>query len=126
MNKLIYSISVIFLILILAGCSENEKFKLQIEKTVNKDKTEITKQITDQDSIQEVQDIINKVKWSDKIVDMSRQPDIILRFKNSSEDTNEEKYLLWLNDKKIEMTKDSGIYGELSSKEMGSLKELIE
>ncbi|QSX07256.1 hypothetical protein JYG23_07910 [Sedimentibacter sp. zth1] len=132
-NKVFIALTVFCLVLIV-GCSNkliNEGNKIIVEKRVSEaNEYEPFNEINDKEKVQNVKDILDKIKWKNIDVDMVRPADYIFYFKDSNE-ISEAKgltYNLWKspNKDKIEISIDfESKYIQLDKEKSEELFQII-
>ena len=116
MNNLKYLIVFIGIISILiVGCSnviETEEQYIKVQKRIgDENKYEDFKEITDNEQVQKVKDILNDIEWENAKVAMAHPADygFIIQFKNPKIEAKAVSYELWIspNKDKVELVRDA-------------------
>lgn len=123
---------VLFLV---TGCVkgiENEEQKIEVQKRVgNENKYENYKEITNNEQVQEVTKILDKVDWEIAKVDMVRPADYRFNFQYIDPKIVQEKnalYELWIspNKDKVELVIDAeSKYSQLNEEDSAALFEIL-
>lgn len=123
----------IFLILI-TGCSneiKNEGNEIIVQKRVGEEnKYEHFREITDDNAVQQVKDILDGINWENAKVDMAYPPHYKFHFEGTNEQAEANKliYYLWIspNKDKVELiVVGESKYAQLNKSKSAKLFELI-
>ncbi|MEK4628788.1 hypothetical protein MKZ17_11330 [Solibacillus sp. FSL R7-0682] len=118
----------------LVGCSneiETEEQYITIQKRVgDENKYEDFKEITDNEQVQKVKDILNDIDWENAKVNMAYPADyrFIFQFKNPKIEAKAVLYELWVspNKDKVELVIDAGNkYVQLNTSKSAELFEIL-
>ncbi|MDM5248126.1 MULTISPECIES: hypothetical protein [unclassified Lysinibacillus] len=110
-----YLITFIGIMLILiTGCSDirNEEQKIEVQKRIGDESNyEDFKEITDNEQVQKVQEIVDDIDWENAKVDRARPADyrFVFQFKNPEIEAKAVLYELWIspNKDKVELAIDA-------------------
>lgn len=120
--------------ILLVGCSseiETEEQYIAIQKRVgDENKYEDFKEITDNEQVQKVKDILNDIDWENAKVNMVHPADyrFIFQFKNPKIEAKAVLYELWVspNKDKVELVIDAEIkYVQLNTSKSAELFEIL-
>ncbi|MFL0584330.1 hypothetical protein ACH0B6_17290 [Solibacillus silvestris] len=120
--------------ILLVGCSseiETEEQYIAIQKRVgDENKYEDFKEITDNEQVQKVKDILNDIDWENAKVNMVHPADyrFIFQFKNPKIEAKAVLYELWVspNKDKVELVIDTEIkYVQLNTSKSAELFEIL-
>lgn len=117
----------------IAGCSnslENEEQNIEVKKRMGDDyKYEDFREITDNEQVQKVEDILDDIDWENTKVDMARPPDysFVFQFKNPEIEAKAVLYELWIspNKDKVELVSAESKYIQLDKNESAELFEIL-
>jgi hypothetical protein len=121
-------------LIIITGCSngiEKEEQIIEVQKRVgNENKYEDFRKITDPKQVLKVKEILNKTKWENEKVNMSRPPDYQFVFLFKNPDIIQEKVVLhsvWIspNKDKLEIVQGDNQYAQLTEENSANLFEII-
>lgn len=135
MKKMKYLIFLFGIVSIfLGGCSnviENEGHYIKVQHRIgNENKYEDFKEITDNEQIQKVEDILNEIDWENAKVNMTHPPDyrFIFPYKNPKIEAKAVTYDLWIspNRDKVELIIDAeNKYIQLHTRNSAELFEIL-
>ncbi|MGM8215627.1 hypothetical protein ACLIA0_08620 [Bacillaceae bacterium W0354] len=135
MKNFKYLIAFFGMILIfVVGCSnviETEEQYIEVQKRIgDENKYEDFKEITDNEQVQKVKDILNDINWEIAKVDMAHPADyrFIFQFKNPELETKAMLYELWIspNKDKVELVIDAeSKYIQLNASKSTELFEIL-
>lgn len=135
MKNIKYFIAIIGIISIyLVGCSnaiENDEQKIEVQKRIgDENKYEDFKEITNNEQVQKVKEILDDIDWENAKVSMIHPPDYKFgfQFKNPKIEAKAVLYELWIspNKDKIELVIDAeSKYIQLNKKNSAELFEIL-
>ncbi len=135
MKKIKYLISLFGIVLIfLVGCSnviENEEQYIKVQHRIgDENKYEDFKEITDNEQIQKVKDILKEIDWENAKVSMIHPPNykFIFKYKNPKIEAKAITYELWIspNKDKVELVIDAeSKYIQLDTGNSAELFEIL-
>lgn len=135
MKKIKYLISLFGIVSIfLVGCSnvrENEERYIQVQHRIgDENKYADFKEITDNEQVQKVKDILNEIDWEHAKVNMTHPPDyrFIFQYKNPKVESKAATYELWItpNNDKVELVIDAeSNYIQLDTANSAELFEIL-
>jgi len=133
--KKIMSVVLLFIIILLAACSGQEKGELtrvDVQKVDKEGNYEEVVMITDNESIELLKKTFQDIKWDDKVVNMARKPDVKTTLfyeydKNMPERLVE--YEIWFNENTgtttIVSNDENQSYGELDKDNTKALRKVL-
>ncbi|MFB5284654.1 hypothetical protein [Peribacillus sp. Hz7] len=135
LKNLKYLIALIGIISIfIAGCSnviKNEEQNIEVQKRIgDENKYENFKEITNNEQVQKVKEILDDIDWKNAKVDMARPADyrFFFQFKNPEIEAKAALYELWIspNKDKVELVIDAeSKYIQLDKKNSVELFEIL-
>lgn len=135
MKKIKYFISLFGIVSIfLVGCSnviENEERYIQVQHRIgDENKYANFKEITNNEQVQKVKDILNEIDWEHAKVNMTHPPDyrFIFPYKNPKVESKAVTYELWItpNNDKVELVIDAeSNYVQLDTGNSAELFEIL-
>ncbi|MFB5284895.1 hypothetical protein [Peribacillus sp. Hz7] len=123
-----------FSLFLVAGCAngiENEEQKIKVQKRIgDENKYENYKEITNNEQVQEVKQILDNVDWRTAKVDMAHPADyrFVFQFKNPEIEAKALSYELWIspNKDKVELVIDAlSKYSQLNEQDSAVLFEIL-
>lgn len=132
-QKLLFVIVVLFFLTILAGCMNgivNEEQFIKVQMWVDgENQYEDFIEITNNNEVQKVRDIISNIEWENAKVQMERPADyrFIFQYKNSNIQAKAVTYSLWLssNNDIVEIAKEDHAYAKLNVEQSTILIETL-
>lgn len=133
MNKVFITLVVVSLVLA-AGCSDkviNEGNKIVVEQRVGEtNKYEFINEINADEEVQNVKNILDKIKWENVVIDMTHPADYKFHFEDTNKkyESKELIYHLWIspNKDKVELSiEGESKYIQLSTKKSEELFKII-
>lgn len=118
---------------LVTGCireMENEEQKIDIQKRIGDgNKYESFKEVTNNEEVQTVRNILNKADWKHGYGDMSRLADFrfVFQYKNPEIEAKAVLYEIWKgpNKDKVEILKDGNEFTQLNEKNSSVLVEIL-
>ncbi|MFP7394171.1 hypothetical protein SFC57_11390 [Niallia circulans] len=127
MLKIKWVYSMLFLILFMSGCSNNEELKIVVEKLADNGEYKQT-EIADQNQVLKIKDLLNEYDWKNEKIEHNRKADYIFNFSYTNP-TVEEKpitYYVWLIDNDtIQISREKTEYVFLNKNESQELLEVL-
>lgn len=120
--------------ILITGCSnplKNEEQYIEVQKRLGDDANyEDFKEITNNNQVQQVKEIVGDIKWENAVVNMVRPADyrFVFQYKNPEIEAKAVLYELWINQNsdKVELVIDAEMkYSQLDNKQSAELFELL-
>jgi len=124
---------VMFLIVIIAGCSsglENEEQYIKVNKRIGDENMyEEFKDITENKQVQQVKQILDEIEWENAKVEMvsPHNFEFMFKYKSPKIDAKSVLYKIWISpDKdKLEVVRGDSEYGQLNEENSAVLFEIV-
>lgn len=131
-QKLLFVI-VVMLFTIVAGCSNaivNEDQKIELQMLVDEENNyKDFKEITDQDDVRKVKEIVFNIEWKKTGVQMDQPADyrFIFQYMNPNIEAKAATYKIWIspNDDIVEIVMEDDSYAKLNSEDSRILIEIL-
>jgi lipocalin len=128
--KKMISIIFLFAIMLLSACSGQEKGELTRVDVLIENQGEI--HIQDKDTLVEIENIFEQIKWDDKVVNMAREADVKTIFFYTFDENMPERlveYEIWFNENADTATivsdNENQSYGELDKDNTNTLRKIL-
>lgn len=121
------------ILLIITGCSNeigDEEQRIEVQKRIgDENKYEDFREVTNDEEVRQVKEIINKTDWINTVVNMIGPPDyeFIFQYKNPEIEAKAVLYQLWISPNKdqIEIVQGDSQYAQLSKDQSAVLYKII-
>ena len=118
-------------LMLVVGCTEEkptENSNVIIEEYSNTENSyQEYKEINNQEKALKIKNILNNTKWENKVVDMERQADFTISFKDENTSSPEKLYEIWISPSKnkLEVFNQESGFAQLNRDKSSELFEAI-